>query len=46
MDLFSGTIADAQKDVAADITQLGAVLAAAIQKILDGYTIEIKAVKK
>jgi hypothetical protein len=46
MALFDGQIATAQKDVQSDITQLTTAIQAVVQAILDGYTIEIKAVKK
>lgn len=57
MSLFSGQINQVQGDVQQDITKLGeeesCVITAAVasfkgmlQELLDGYTIEIKAVKK
>jgi hypothetical protein len=44
--LGEGQINLAQKDITGDITQLTTLLQTVIQSILDGYTIEIKAVKK
>jgi hypothetical protein len=44
--LLEGQIAAVQNDAAADIIKLTTSLQAVVQAILDGYTIEIKAVKK
>jgi hypothetical protein len=57
IDLFKGTINDAQADVGKDITQAetgesvvitGAIVQfeAMLNRLLQGYTLEIKAVKK
>lgn len=44
--LLGDQINTAQKDLSGDITQLTTALQTVIQAILNGYTIEIKAVKK
>lgn len=57
MDILKGTISDAQTAVQKDITQVGvtetlvisgaiAQLEAMINRLLQGYTLEVKAVKK